>query len=460
MKRLSILFISVLLFGRSIPEGYISPIPADVLTKPETKVHFGILHFNDGIPTPPSKQKIADELAYMRLSELYFENHEAVWLEILNQQLERLSITPNKTLAITASPITSKVLWPMLDPRNIYTVGIVDTRNSPVIVRMPEDIESAVILDHYGNKIASLKKNGDYLLYGPNENFVPSTQMVRLGDTEIEFKTFQSPTYTNFLFIQTPREADIERFKSTLRIIPKDVNTTYINNFTDISNTTSIALLPKSARFFKLLDTIVQNDTVPEEKAKQTALAGIAKNKPFQPDMHQRLLLQDAAHSAGIILSNTPKLCRLKALDEIPNHKARFTLYKDEKNDTLDGGNSYVLHIPPNLPAQSWSVTLYDTQTASMLQNPLQPRPYILSNEANLHYNYNGSIDIHFSPQTNDDDAGDVNTIKSVPGKNFFVIVRFYNLDQNNSQEQIHLLLQKLENGASKETSNEKVSVF
>ena len=454
MRSLLLLFLPILLFGRSIPEGYISPIPADVLTKKEVKVHFGLLHFNDGTPTPKTKEKIKNELAYMQLSSIYFHNHEAVWLEILKEELEKLGITPNKTLGITASPITSKMLWPRLDPATIYTVAILDLHNTPLILQMPEGFDKALLLDHYGNEVVSLDANGTYLLYSPDENFVPKTKMIRIDDEDKELRTLQSDTYTNFLFIQMPRDQNVTAFESQLHITALQNDTNKTNSFLDISSMQSIALLPKSARFFKLLDNIAQDDTLPADKAKELARAGIVKDRAFQPDLQQRLLLQDAAHSAGLILQNTSSLSHLKALDCHDKNATAIILTHDDANATLVGSNHYVVHISA-ISAQSWSVTLYDTQTASMLQNPLQLRPYILSTDKNLLYNEDGSIDLHFTPQIQND-AQSANTIKTVAGKNFFVMIRFY----KPQTDHFDLSLQKIDDNASKTEPDEDISVF
>ena len=465
MKLLLVLFLSTLLFGRSIPEGYISPIPADVLTKPDVRVHFGELHFDDGIPLPESKKKIENELAYIQLSRLYFDNHEAVWLELLREELEKLSITPNKTLAITASPITSKMLWPKLDPATIYTVGILDLRDTPLILQLPDSFSYAVVLDHFGNKIATLDTNTTYMLYGPSMPLEAKTAIVKVGNIDKEVKTLQSDTYTNFLFIHSSRENDIAVFESQLSIAPNENNTTEPNTFIDISSSQSIALLPKSARFFKLLDTIAQNDALPMHKANELALAGIAKGSAFQPDLQQRALLQDAAHAAGIILQNTPSLNRLKALHNpkgdlnlIGQGIKSVTFRVDDTNASLDGAKHYLLHLP-SVPAKGWSVTLYDTQTASMLQNPLQLHPYILSSNEDLHYNDDGSIDIHFAPQMEDEEL-EPNTIKTVPGKKFFAVIRFYAPQERYFSEGVSLQLTKYERNTHTEEPSEDIGIF
>jgi hypothetical protein len=44
--------------------------------------------------------------------------------------------------------------------------------------------------------------------------------------------------------------------------------------------------------------------------------------------------------------------------------------FKDKAGNRLDGGKSYRLHLPANVPVSSfWSLTLYDTATRSMVQN-------------------------------------------------------------------------------------------
>ena len=55
--------------------------------------------------------------------------------------------------------------------------------------------------------------------------------------------------------------------------------------------------------------------------------------------------------------------------------------FRDQDGDYLEGGTSYKLHLPPNVPAANfWSVTLYDALTASGLDNG-QPFPSFNSME-------------------------------------------------------------------------------
>jgi hypothetical protein len=45
-------------------------------------------------------------------------------------------------------------------------------------------------------------------------------------------------------------------------------------------------------------------------------------------------------------------------------------VYLDEDGNALDGGKTYKVTLPPDVPVNSfWSFTVYDTQTRSMLQS-------------------------------------------------------------------------------------------
>jgi hypothetical protein len=97
---------------------------------------------------------------------------------------------------------------------------------------------------------------------------------------------------------------------------------------------------------------------------------------------------------------------------------------KDANGDWLNGGKSYVLHLPPDVPAGLfWSVAIYDNVTASGLDNG-QPFPSINAMDKPA-VNPDGSHDIHFGPHK--PEGVDVSTwLRTVPGKGYFVILRLY----------------------------------
>ena len=97
--------------------------------------------------------------------------------------------------------------------------------------------------------------------------------------------------------------------------------------------------------------------------------------------------------------------------------------FKDKDGNRLDGGKSYRLHVPANAPAAAfWSLTLYDTATRSMIQNPSNDSAR--SSLDKLKTNADGSIDLYFGPKS---PAGmESNWIQTVPGKGFYPMFRFY----------------------------------
>jgi hypothetical protein len=94
----------------------------------------------------------------------------------------------------------------------------------------------------------------------------------------------------------------------------------------------------------------------------------------------------------------------------------------------FDGARTYRLTLPRGIPAKNfWSLTLYDTQTRSMLGTPQGypragsqacPSPAAAPDE-------DGVTTVHFAPEQ----PGGVargNWIQTVPGRGWFVLLRFY----------------------------------
>ena len=73
--------------------------------------------------------------------------------------------------------------------------------------------------------------------------------------------------------------------------------------------------------------------------------------------------------------------------------------FTDSSHHVLDGGRTYKVHLPPNIPAKdNWSFTLYDNQTRSNLQTD-QRFPSVNSFDKGLVTNPDGSTDVWFGPK-------------------------------------------------------------
>lgn len=97
--------------------------------------------------------------------------------------------------------------------------------------------------------------------------------------------------------------------------------------------------------------------------------------------------------------------------------------FEDADGDPLDGEHSYKVNLPKDIPAELfWSVTLYEAENASGLDNG-QPFPSLgkLNKPAQ---NEDGSTDIYIGPKAPAGKEG--NWLATVPGRGFFAILRLY----------------------------------
>jgi hypothetical protein len=144
--------------------------------------------------------------------------------------------------------------------------------------------------------------------------------------------------------------------------------------------------------------------------------------KPLPPT-GARTLDSKTAFYYGYTLDSPGMIMRL------PRVGSQYLMgFLDSEKKDLDGGKTYKVTLPPNIPAAAfWSFTLYDNQSRSMLDTPQRfpragsqnyPSP---AAEANA----DGSTTIYFGPSQ---PAGVKrgNWIQTVPGKGWFTLLRLY----------------------------------
>jgi hypothetical protein len=107
----------------------------------------------------------------------------------------------------------------------------------------------------------------------------------------------------------------------------------------------------------------------------------------------------------------------------LPNTGAKypFTL-TDADGDIFDGSKSYMLHLPPNIPAKLfWSLTIYNPMTGAGLDNG---QPFASLNQMDKPVTTtDGSTDIYFGPKS---PGSGKNWIATIPDQGFFVMLRLY----------------------------------
>jgi len=98
--------------------------------------------------------------------------------------------------------------------------------------------------------------------------------------------------------------------------------------------------------------------------------------------------------------------------------------YQDGEGKWLSGENHYTVHLPKDVPASMfWSLTVYDNETRSQVQNELG-RP-LVGDVHGAEASSDGSFDLHFSP-TLPDGVNELNWVQTRPGEGWFVYLRLY----------------------------------
>ena len=245
------------------------------------------------------------------------------------------------------------------------------------------------------------------------------------------------------------------------------------NKFVSMSGPRMTTIPPDGIEFWARLSAFINNNPIHERDRFFMAMLkplGIEKGKEFKPDARQRAILEEAAKVGHLMartllfhaeerISNAIAFpgtrWALGGADEsrsgnrhlqparraaalllrrdlhVPCHREKDGRPRCELHpglhgqgrQPLDGGKSYRLHLPANIPVSSfWSLTLYDTETRSMVQNPTNDSAR--SGYDKLKTNADGSIDLYFGPKA---PAGkESNWIQTVPGKGFYPFFRFY----------------------------------
>jgi hypothetical protein len=96
---------------------------------------------------------------------------------------------------------------------------------------------------------------------------------------------------------------------------------------------------------------------------------------------------------------------------------------RDKDGHAFDGGKTYRLHVPPNVPVeQYWSVTAYDRETHALIKGV--DRASRASVVAELQKNDDGSVDIYFGPEA--PTGKESNWVPTDPKRNFELMFRLY----------------------------------
>ncbi|MBY5543645.1 DUF1254 domain-containing protein [Rhizobium leguminosarum] len=364
------------------------------------------------------------------------------------------------------------------NPDAIYLMAFTDTKDvGPVVIEVPPaeggSINGNIVnvwqmaLEDAGPSGADQGKGGKYLVLPPGyKDKVPDGYIPLQSDTFGGYALLRSN-------LASHSDADIAKsveYAKRLKVYPLSQAANPPQTvFTDAKDVVFDSTIKYDESFFKSLDRVVQYEPwLTRDKAMidQLKSIGIEKGKPFSPTASMTKLLEagveegrewlEARYEAGQIpfyeksrwnFAGSPLLVKsaqagydepdaypvdlrgvaysyaFVGLKRMGTGQFYLISIKDNAGHDFDGGKTYRLTVPANVPVQQyWSLTAYDRETHALLRN--MSRASRSSQVADLKKNPDGSVDIFLGP--NAPDGEEVNWIPTDPKRKFEVMFRLY----------------------------------
>jgi hypothetical protein len=442
-----------------------------------TDTRFGKLNFERGYPTDETTKKVFDEMDYQRAVQAYLWSYPVVSFESIRLGVKRDLGVDHNEFIIADKLADAKGIWLTANDSTVYALTNIDLgKHGPMVVDVPPGAIVGLIDDFWQRAITDLglpgpdkDKGGKFLLLPPGyKGEVPATGYHVLRGTMNNYNVMVRSIAVKGDFgpaVQVVSKMNVYPWSE--RSKPKAAR------FVSFSGKVVDTLPPAGIEYWARLSAFINNNPVHERDRFFMAMLkplGIEKGKPFAPNVRQKAILEEAARAGDamgrvMLFEGEQRIAKANAfagtqwnwvvlnstngesehysqLDERLHYTygAIYTspfigskkpgpgseyvqAFKDKDGKRLDGGKSYRLRVPANVPAVSfWSLTLYDTATRSMIQNPSGDAAH--SSYDKLKANADGSIDLYFGPKA---PAGqESNWTETVPGKGFYPMFRFY----------------------------------
>lgn len=401
-----------------------------------------------------------------------------------------LALMYEAMLRVTPGRVNQMLYWSKLldwkcqtltpNPDVIYLTPYFDTRDvGPIVLEIPpadDGVINGTIMDAWqmpledvGPAGVDAGKGGKYLVLPPGYDAkqAPAGHVVLPCLTHSSYALLRS-------ILRSGSEADHAKavaYARRIRIYPlSQAANPPATAFVDASGVLYDATIPYDARFFEVLDRVVQSQPwLQRDRAMIDKLRtiGIEKGKAFSPDEGRRKVYDAAAKEVLALLSarydelfetpyapgsrwtfpSSPEF--LKAVQshfEDPDHyptdfrgllftyifftpkrlgEGQFYLMNiaDKSGATLDGSKRYRLNVPANAPVrQYWSATVYDRRTHALVKEV--PRAGRSSQSPGLQKNKDGSVDLWFGPSA--PRGKEPNWVSTRADGQFEVLFRFY----------------------------------
>jgi len=429
--------------------------------------------FANGYPTKETIQKLYDERDFQRACQLYLWALPIVAFAEAQEQARTvfgagdLDMGLSKGYAEVSGLLTPNVVTP-------YMVGSPDLdKTGPLVIEVPAGPMAGLVDDFWQRPVTDLglagpdqSRGGKFLLLGPGQTVSQAEGFIVVHSSTLNVGIFIRNLETD------PEKA--ERLQKQFRFYPyAQRENPPANRVRRSEGKKWSQAQPRGLAYWERLADILNREPVQERDRIMMAMLrslGIEKGKPFKPDARQKKILTEATlvgeamAKANDFDKRQMELSHYKdgvqwhlSLCLDPSQEAEFYTqlderaawfyeaattskgmvtktpglgqvylgaYKDKDGNWLDGAKIYRLHVPPNAPVkQFWSLTIYEVDTRSLIQNQQQIADRS-SRQPDLVKNADGSVDLYVSPAA--PKGLEENWIPSVPGRAWFAYFRLY----------------------------------
>ncbi|MEP4484796.1 MAG: DUF1254 domain-containing protein [Halioglobus sp.] len=458
---------------------YTTEIPDGITTPDKVETSIGTLNFTDGVPSRETADKVYDFMDTARAADAFLKGMPAASVGALIDGAHSIGAVEAHQVMLFESLMNAESLFLTGNSATVYVVPDLDLkRDGPTVVEAPEGLLGAAN-DGFFRFISNIT-GGKYLFLPPGyEGDVPEGYTVFRPETYRVWVFLRKTPKNKNPDVVAEAANEIREGLKVYRLA--DAKNPPAMEWVSGSGKAFNTIHSNDAEYFEHLNEIIQYESLglmsPEIRGLFASL-GIEKGKPFNPDDRMKGILED-----GVAIGNAqaraivwyPRIdMNMEGVQIYPDtgsawnmaYSGRNVHFNGENGETMstdarvsfhypytavtpamaaprlgtgsdygiafldgdkqpfDGGKSYKISLPADAPiANFWAVTIYDTQTRSMLQTD-QVAAGIDSLQDGLRYNRDGSIDLYFAPEA--PPGYQSNWVQTIPGKSWFTILRMY----------------------------------
>jgi hypothetical protein len=365
------------------------------------------------------------------------------------------------------------------NPDTLYFMGFYDTKaQGPVVVEIPPAGADGSLNGNFVTLWQTSLEDAGLLGVdkGKGVKFL-ITPPGYAGKVPDGFQQLPSDTFGGYFLVrsnlQSHADADVRKsiaYAKQVKFYPlSQIGSSPATVFKDVKDSDFDSTIKYDSSFFTLLDRVIQNEPWIDRDRLMIDLLrsiGIEKGKAFAPDGAAQEVLESgikeakawlaARYDAGFppffegthwTMPALPEAVEGQSTNYSDHEKyavdprgigysyayisikrlgvGQFYLIniKDKNGQSYDGGKTYRVHVPPDVPVeQYWSVTAYDRETHALIKGV--DRASRASNASDLQRNADGSVDVWFGPKA---PAGkDSNWVPTDPKRRFELMFRLY----------------------------------